>query len=147
MDLLQMTLESIAAISPETLLWCGRGAAIVVALLALVAALADLRHDFWSMHQAAGERQETIRSQGADLQERIAALSAALSVIAVQRTAMDEQGADPYEAAIRQARNGSPADVLIRACGMSRAEAQLLCRLYGASPPLDGRQPAVPHAL
>ena len=64
MDLLQMTLESIAAISPETLLWCGRGAAIVVALLALVAALADLRHDFWSMHQAADERQETIGPAG-----------------------------------------------------------------------------------
>ena len=39
----------------------------------------------------------------------------------------------PFEYAVRMAKNGAGVDELIRACGLSRAEARLICRVHGVS--------------
>ncbi|MDX1482117.1 MAG: DUF2802 domain-containing protein [Woeseiaceae bacterium] len=39
----------------------------------------------------------------------------------------------PFEYAVRMAKNGAGVDELIRACGLSRAEAKLICRVHGSS--------------
>lgn len=39
----------------------------------------------------------------------------------------------PFEYAVRMAKNGAGVDELIRACGLSRAEARLICRVHGPS--------------
>ncbi len=148
MDLLQMTLESIATTPPDTLLWIGRATVIVIALLALIAALADLRHDARAAQQVVGE-------QLTDLQQRIAALSGGLSALAARHgTAEDRKrelipsGTGGYEAAIRLARNGVQVEELMATCGIHRPEAELLCRLYGAAAaPPDGQARTLESAL
>ncbi|HPF25470.1 MAG TPA: DUF2802 domain-containing protein [Steroidobacteraceae bacterium] len=155
MDLLQMTLESIATTPPGTLLWIGRATVIVIALLALIAALADLRHDARAAHQVFVDQLLRSESQLADLKERIAALSTGLSALAAHGgTALERerrsapQGAGGYQAAIRLARNSAPVEELMATCGIHRPEAELLCRLYGAAASLpDGPEPARESAL
>ena len=141
MDLLQMTLESIAAIPADVLLWLARAGAMVIALLALIASLADQRYDAVMLRQTVLEQQKNLCPQLADMQKRIAALGAALTALAVQRDAQTEplmratqrRVAAGHAAAIRLARSGASVAQVMDVGGTSLPEAELLCSVYGTS--------------
>lgn len=67
------------------------------------------------------------------LEQRVAELQAVVRGLAQksQPAAHTVDGRLPIENAVRMARGGASIDELIRSCGLSIGEAQLLCKLHG----------------
>ncbi len=116
--------------------------------LLLVFSFALAATTFGAWRRAARVQTEQALSQGRLLLEQLADIGGTLRATAQTVTQLTERiehpvtpaapspGASPgYQIAIRLARGGASSEELIRGCGLTRTEAELVRRLHGPSRP------------
>ncbi len=126
-----------AQFSPEEWLQIGRAVFLVFSFI-----LAAVAFSAW--RRAAIQQTERSREHGVEVLRRLEGLDAGLAAVTAligQITETLERGnrADGagaralsgYPIAIRLARSGASAPELVSSCGISRSEADLVCRLHG----------------
>lgn len=125
----------------EWLFFAGRAALLAVAMLAFAVALLSWRRaGSRDMQRVLGELDES-RQQARSLTEltqqlgaQLAALESRLDdrlTLAAAGGGLQQRG---YDLALQMARNGSPAEEIVSASGVTRHEALLLTRLHNPHP-------------
>lgn len=125
--------------SPEDWLQLGRAVFLVFSFV-----LAAVTFAAW--RRAAIRQSEQSRAHGAEVLKRLEGLDAGLAAVtsligqvtetlerSTRAEATGARALSGYPIAIRLARSGASAPELVSTCGISHSEADLVCRLHGAS--------------
>lgn len=123
---------------PDTLFFAGRALLLVFAFLAFAIALGRWRRagsrDMQALIEQLDESRNETRSLArltAAMGEQIASLSQRLDERLQLAQATSVSGGSGIDVAIRLARQGCDVDEIVKTCGVTRQEAQLLARLHG----------------
>jgi hypothetical protein len=146
-----MSIELIGYPAAELTWWWMRSGMLVIAFIFFATELIRERRSTNAMHREIALELTEARKQLTGFGERLAALGAALAASAASSAAEREASASyppkiapsrgGYEIAIRLARGGCGVAELMASSGVTRAEAELLCRLHGA----DATTPAAEY--
>jgi hypothetical protein len=113
----------------EWIFFAARAVVLVVALLGFALAFGSWRRAGQRDMQRVFEETRTL----SELAQRLTAQVAALELRIEDRrelAAAAEPAARGYQLALQLARNGAPPEEIVKACGVTRHEAQLLAQLH-----------------
>ncbi len=127
------------AVDSDLLLFAGRAAMLAIAFIAFAIALTRWRRSGARDMQALMSTLDESRSETRGLAELTASLASQLALLQqkLDERAQLAQAAMPgnsggIDLAVRLARQGSDVDEIVKTCGVTRNEAQLLARLHVA---------------
>lgn len=152
-----MSAISLSATEWEVVMWVVRTAGLVLSMLVLTLAFKHWRRSQERSAERMFEQLDLLRSELLTLTERMEQRPAPAAPAMMRAPQPEQRSAPPtttapsprgYEVAARLARGGATVDELIRSCGLSRNEAQLVMRLHGKQEPTPtvARAPAAQPA-